>query len=272
MGKPELPSGLYISVSQLKTHLACPRKFALKYILGVAPAFVPVPLAFGSAFHEALAAHYQELKATGQALEEDLVLDVFRTAWERESSGPIPLQAGDDEDSDLGHIVDKGISMLRVFCECVAARETGLIVEAVEKPFQVEIHDPDTGEVLDEALVGIIDLLAGNEDGYVVVEHKTSSRRYTRDQLDFDLQPTCYKLAARQMGFGDVGLRFQICIKTKNPQVQIAEIERAERDEDDLLRTVQGILRAIEAGVSYPIRGWACQSCPFAYACTGASS
>ena len=63
MPRPKMPDGLYVSVSQVKTWLMCPRKYELKYIRGVAPAFVPVNLAFGSAFHEALAGYYNEIKS-----------------------------------------------------------------------------------------------------------------------------------------------------------------------------------------------------------------
>ena len=36
-----MPDGLFVSVSQVKTWLMSPRKYALKYIQGVAPEFVP---------------------------------------------------------------------------------------------------------------------------------------------------------------------------------------------------------------------------------------
>ena len=113
----------------------------------------------------------------------------------------------------------------------------------------------------------MIDLIVNHDGVHVIVEHKTSAKKYAPDQLRFDVQPTAYRLAAREMGLGDVGLRFQVVTKTKVPQVQIAEITRDEQDEDDLLRAVQGVLRAIDAGVSYPIRGWLCRACPFAHAC-----
>ena len=35
MPRPKMPDGLYVSVSQLKTWLMCPRKYELKYIRGV---------------------------------------------------------------------------------------------------------------------------------------------------------------------------------------------------------------------------------------------
>jgi hypothetical protein len=66
---------------------------------------------------------------------------------------------------------------------------------------------------------------------------------------------------------GEVGLRFQICTKVKVRQMQVVDITRDAQDEDDFLRTAGGVLRAIDAGVSYPIRGWACRGCQFAHAC-----
>lgn len=259
-----MPEGLYVSVSQVKTYLMCPRKYELKYIRGAEAAFVPVALAFGSAFHEALAAHYLELKATGEPLRRDLLLDVFRSGWEKVIDGPIPLQ-GDVED-DTQDIVDKGVSMLHAFQEH-AARAGKVDVQAVEHGFTITLHDLDTGDPLEEQLVGTMDLVVREEGRAVVVEHKTAARRFTEDQLRFDFQPTAYKIAARESGLGDVGLRFQVVTKTKVPAVQVAHISRNALDEADFIRIASGVLRAIDAGVSYPVRGWACRSCPYSAAC-----
>ena len=107
-----------------------------------------------------------------------------------------------------------------------------------------------------------------NEDGQrVIVEHKTAAKKYGLDQLRFDIQPTAYKLAAREMGLGDVGLRFQIITKSRTPSIQIADVHRDDQNEDDFLRTVGGVLRAIDAGVSYPLRGWQCRTCPWSGPC-----
>jgi CRISPR/Cas system-associated exonuclease Cas4 (RecB family) len=266
--RPAMPDGLYTSVSQMKCWLRCPRQFELKYVRGVPPAFVPVNLAFGSAIHEALAAHYGEMKSTGSPLRRDLVLDVFRAAWEKAQDGDVPLQA--DDDDDLTQVVDKGVSMLHAFYEH-ALKAPPFEVEAVEHGFTVPLHDPDSGEVLDEQLVGTMDLII-NEDGRrVVVEHKTAARKYGEDQLRFDLQVSGYKLAAREAGMGEVGLRFQVITKTKIPAVQVADLQRDHHDEEDFVRTAVGVLRAIDAGVSYPIRGWACRSCQFAHSCRRSS-
>ena len=267
MVRKEMPTGLYTSVSQVKTWLKCPRQFELKYVRGVEPAFVPVNLAFGSAIHEALAAYYGEIKASGGPLRRDLLLDVFRSAWERAREGAVPLQV-EEEGEEVSQVVDKGVSLLHAFYDH-AGRSPPLRVEAVEMPFTVPLRDPDTKELQEEALTGFIDLLVNNGGRRTVYEHKTSSRRYGEDQLRFDLQVSAYKLAAREAGLGEVALRFQVLVKTKVPAVQVADVTRDAQDEDDFVRTAIGVLRAIDAGISYPIRGWACRSCPYRRACGG---
>ena len=51
------------------------------------------------------------------------------------------------------------------------------------------------------------------------------------------------------------------------PAVQVVDVRRDDYDEQDFLRTAGGVLRAIDAGVSYPMRGWQCRSCPYESAC-----
>jgi len=272
VARPQMPEGLYVSVSQVKSFLMCPRKYELHYILREEPAFVPVALAFGSAMHAALAAHYGEIKATGERLRRDLVLDVFRDEWAKAVEGPVPLQSDEDEDeSSMDQVVDKGVSMLHTFCE-YAGKMGKPDVESVEWPFAVSIYDPATGEVFEEQLVGAVDLILRENGHRVIVEHKTAAKRYGIEQIRFDLQPTAYQLSARAMGLGEVGLRYQVITKTKVPAIQIAELHRDEQDEQDFLRTVGGVLRAVDAGVSYPVRGWQCRSCPYEHVCRGGAS
>ncbi len=259
--------GLHTSVSQLKLWLRCPRQFELKYVRGITAAFVPVSLAFGSAVHVALAAHYSELRTTGVPLRRDLLLDVFRDAWEKFTDGDIPLQQDEDADDPTDR-VDQGVSVLDAFA-AEAARARRFTVEAVELPFTVPLHDPDSGESLEEALTGVLDLVIRERSRRrrTVVEHKTAARRWSEEQIHHDLQLSAYKLAARAAGMGEVALRLQVLTKTKTPAFQVAEVTRDRDAEADLVRTAVGVLRAIDAGVSFPVRSWACRSCPFAHAC-----
>ena len=123
------------------------------------------------------------------------------------------------------------------------------------------------GEVLEEKLVGVIDLVVEEEGRRVLVEHKTSSKKYTLDQLTFDTQLSGYAFAAESLGWGTVGLRYSISTKTKVPQLQVEDVRRDDRDQADFLATALGVLTALDAGISFPIRGWACKGCPYRSRC-----
>jgi hypothetical protein len=254
---------LIFSASQMKTWLMCPRKYELQYVRGLAPAFKPLPLAFGIAFHSAVERYYGGIRARGEAPELAVVIQAFRDAWQAQVDGKVPLQA--DEDEDMGAVIDLGVKMLGAFHAHVAGRV--VLVEAIEHPFVVGLHDPDTGEVLEEQLAGFLDLVVREGDRLVIVELKTSARKYTQDQLDFDLQPSAYKFAADELGWVDAGIRYLIVTKTKVPAVQEEELLRGPMARSDFLRTAVGVLRGIDAGVSYPVRGWQCRGCPFKVAC-----
>jgi hypothetical protein len=49
--------------------------------------------------------------------------------------------------------------------------------------------------------------------------------------------------------------------------VPVVDIHRDDQAEADFVRTAIGVLKAIDAGVSYPLRGWKCRECPDESAC-----
>lgn len=256
---------LHVSVSQVRQYLKCPRQFELTRVRGAAPAFVPAALAFGSAIHAGLASFYVSHQE-GRLPTLETMQDEFERHWRQAMGAPVPLHL--DEGTSWEALLSRGRGMLHAF---YAASGRALVqVEGVEVPFEVELHDPDTHEVIEERLVGTVDAIVREGDRRVLLEHKTSARKYGEDQLRYDTQVSAYKLAARQQGLGDVGLRFQVLTKTERPAVQVVDVERDRQDEDDFARTAIGVLRAVDAGAFYPIRGWACRSCPVAHACVGA--
>lgn len=226
------------------------------------PEIVPHALAFGTAVHAALAAHFRE-KQAGRALSVGELVSVFSGVWGEQRAAGVPLEVVDGAPD----AVDLGARMLAAFLEHDAG--DGAEVVDVERRVTAVLHNPDTGELLEERLTGFVDLVVRDEGRLVIVEHKTSARRYTEDQLRHDVQPTAYALAFRQAGHGEVGLRYQVITKTKVPAVQVEDVVRDEKDEGDFLRVAVGVLRAIEAGVSFPVRGWQCRSCQYRRRCQG---
>jgi CRISPR/Cas system-associated exonuclease Cas4 (RecB family) len=261
---------LYTSISQLKTWMMCARQFELKYVRGVEPEFVPKALAFGTTFHSALARYYVDLRDISVAPPVEKLIELFRDLWQQKKEGKVPLQGVDDEDEGKTDPVDLAAKMLRVFHAQAALSEAAKVV-AVEQPFSITLFDPDTGEVQEEKLVGVIDLVLCEDGHRTLVEHKTAAKKYGLDQLRYDFQPTAYQLATKEAGHDEVGLRYQIVTKTKSPQVQIENVMRDESDENDFRRIALGVLKAIDHGVSYPVRGWQCRGCPYQKACASKS-
>jgi len=126
---------------------------------------------------------------------------------------------------------------------------------------------PDTGEVQDENLIGAFDLVVNDGRRRTIVENKTSARKYGEDQIRWDIQPTGYQFAAKQMGLGDVGVQYQVVTKTRTPALQVIDLERSAEDQEEFLRVAIGVMRAVDAGVFVPVRSWACRGCPYAHVC-----
>jgi hypothetical protein len=96
-----------------RTWLMCPRKYELHYIRGLAPTFRPVALAFGTAFHAAVACHFLGIKEGGVPPPLEVLAQAFRDSWQVQLDDKVPLQI--DEDEDPGSLIDLGIRMLSAF-------------------------------------------------------------------------------------------------------------------------------------------------------------
>ncbi len=148
----------HTSISQVRTFLLCPRKYFLHYIARSPPAWRPLALIFGSAWHESIAAHLIEpmsVDALQAHLRDGLVRGI-------QSDGPPVLFEEDAQDE--GQVIDLSLRMLASFLARVPRPAKVL---AVEVPFALELAHPATGEVLDVPLVGAIDALV--DDGGATV-------------------------------------------------------------------------------------------------------
>jgi len=154
--------------------------------------------------------------------------------------------------------------MLDVFLARVPLPEQ---VHGVEVPFSLQLVHPVTGEIHPRPLIGAIDAIVEERGRPAVWELKTGKKKWSADQLDFDLQPTAYGIAVRSLGYKDARLTLLVTTKGKTPDVQVEHLVRHRRDELELVETVFAVARAVDAGVDYPNRGWQCRSCPYAGAC-----
>ena len=249
----------HLSVSQIKTFVQCPKKYALQYIERHAPAFRPMAFAFGTAFHEAAAVHLS-VDTTPEQL-----AALFRDSVTRAADADGPPLLFDDDEADLGATIDLGLRMLDAFVTKVPRPAEVL---GVEVPFALELAHPVTGEIAPVPLIGAMDALVVDRGGVRIWEIKTSKKKWSADQIEFDAQSTAYVMATRTLGYDDASATLLVATKTKTPDVQIVDVVRHRRDESELVETALTVLRATEAGIDHRIRNWACKTCPYADACS----
>ena len=246
----------HISVSQIKTFVQCPQKFFFQYVERATPAFKPIALAFGTAWHLAV-------EALLEREPEQEVRQTFRDALVRQvQSDAVPVLFEDEE--DLGACIDLGIKMLAVFHKTVKMPDQ---VVGTELPFCIKLVDPETEEVLPVPLIGAIDAVVEDQNKTTIWELKTAKKKWSQDQLAFDLQPTAYKMGARVHGFDGPEAKLIITTKTREPAVQEEVVPRSKAEEQELVRVAASVLRAIDAGVDHPVRGWQCRGCQHAGRC-----
>ena len=253
----------HVSVSSIGCYLRCPEQYFHRYVARTSPTHRSSALAFGSAIHAALALFYRELMCSHPDPSAEELTAAFSDAWSRESGSPVPVLFDKSDSADS--MRDKGVAMLKVF-HTEAPRPHRVI--GVEEPFSVEVHDPTTGQVFDERLVGAIDAITQDEDGrYSLLEHKTGARKRS---FDHDLQGAAYSYVAPRIGLGEtVSITYQLLLKTKTPALHIGTVRFARADQRDFLRTAAGVLAAVRAEAFYPRRDqtWLCRGCPFQATC-----
>lgn len=250
----------YLSWSRLSCFLRCARQFRLRYGERVPPEHRPVPLLFGTAWHDAVGVY---LEKSGNATTAELV-EVFAESFDHEiTEGEAPVHFDDGETRET--IIETARGMVEAFRKAV---KPPFELLDRERSFSIELAHPVTGEILPVPVVGSIDAVISRNGEKLLWEFKSSKRRWTADQVDADGQVTVYGIAARELGHADAKLELVVTTKGKKPDVQIERLVRHRRDEQEVAELAFGVLTAVEAGVDYRVRGWQCRSCQWAGSCS----
>ena len=264
MVPPEMRQQPHVSFTQLDQYLRCPLKYRFTYVDRLMPDFVPAALAFGSGIHGA-AAFFLRGVQQGAAPKLDEVQGYFESYWNLENDNR-PVRFGEKETRES--LLDLAARMLDVFHRNLVP---GTEIVGVEHPFDVPLVDQETGELLDRNLVGALDLVERDAAGrLVVVDLKTSARKYTDLQVEASLQLSVYSYATAMNGLADqedIRLRFDVLTKTKQPELHRYWTQRDRAANVRLFHLAAEILHAIEAGVFVPNPGWQCKDCPFQSRC-----
>ncbi len=241
----------------------CSLRWAFQRFYGLVPEFKAASMSFGSAFHRVLewVAH---LRREGKQPKDTDASDLFDELWRRQldEDGEVKF----DEESDAETCAAQGQDMVACF---VREADPAERVLQVNRPFCVPLVDA-TGQTLDKPLVGEMDCLVEKGGQAVIVDWKTSGRRWPKDKADRDMQPTAYLYAAQidPSPNSVTAFRFDIVVKNKTP---VMERHATTRTGDQMHRFVELVKladRIVEHELFVPNeQGFYCGGCGFQSAC-----
>lgn len=240
-----------ISVSQVNAYLGCPLKYRFQYIDKIPRPWRVASMAFGTSVHAAVEWFHKE-RLAGRTADTAEVLKVFDADWYAQNVEPLVFSERESKDS----LAEKGRAMLQLYVESV----NGTIPVAVEQPFELDLADPETGELLDVRIRGIIDLVEADQ---TLVDLKTAGRTLEQGGLERHLQLSTYALAFL-LQHGEIPkLRLDMLLKTAKPRLERHPTTRSVEDLGWTARLIREVSLAIETEHFFPNPSWRCTECEY---------
>lgn len=240
-----------ISVSRVNAYLACPLKYRFQYVDRTPRPWRAAAMAFGSSVHAAVEWFHRE-RMQGRTPEAPEVITIFDADWHAQNVEPLVFSARDSREG----LAEKAHAMLEVYLEATNGRAP----TAVEEWFEVDLADPETGEVFDVRLRGVVDLV---EDGDVLVDLKTAGRTLESGGLERHLQLSTYALAHLLMKGQIPRLRLDMLLKTAKPRLERHETTRSVEELSWTARLIREVALAIETEHFFPNPSWRCTECEY---------
>ncbi len=173
------------SATRLKTYLTCPRQFRYSYVDCI-PSVPTSPLVFGRTLHEALCFTHERQMQSGNLSPLSEVLERFDALWQNALTREQPFfRPGAPSPQQLQ---TTGHEILRAYLSNASNAKMPL---AAELAFEVQAGD--------YKLAGIIDRVDEGENGLVIVDFKSGTRKPKEIDLEGDLQFTLYAFALSRM-------------------------------------------------------------------------
>lgn len=244
-----------LSASQISTYLACPRKWRFRYELRLAAEHRPAALSLGRAVHSAIEAlHLAKLE--GESVETATLLRTFRADWQAELDSGLSFKS----DESPGMLRWQGEHLVAEYARWLADRK----VVAAEQPFEIDLVDPETGEVSGERLRGYFDVIL---EGDVVGEVKTAARRFDEGTLSRKLQFSAYAYAWRELRGREPTVLVVSLLKQKKPELSEAVAKRTREDDAFFVQLALEVANAIDRRAFPANPSFMCGDCEYAKAC-----
>jgi CRISPR/Cas system-associated exonuclease Cas4 (RecB family) len=264
----ETPSDdIHVSASSVRSIIdGCPRETYYRKILGLPSQDKSSGLVLGSATHEALALFYLTLQQSKREATLQEMVDVAHASIDGVSD--IHYKSGEDSDS----LKAMGTQLIEAFLQ-QGYRPRGKIL-AIEKRFSIALHNPYTGEILPERLIGYFDLVTEENGLITIIDHKTAARLEKNKGQGQDIQMALYQHAGKELfGTDRIELAFQTLVKTKQPSVIVQPLVK--QDVESAMETVFSAITHLNLAVGmdkpevmmYRRPSWKCWGCGFRGRC-----
>lgn len=244
-----------LSVSQVQGYLFCALKYRFQYVDRIPPAWRPAALAFGSSVHAAAEWFHRE-RLAGRTPAPDAAADMFAADWYAANLTPVVFAERESQEI----LAEKGRELIRLYVE----QAGGTLPQLIEERFEIDLADPETGEMLDVRLRGVIDLV--EQDG-TLVELKTAARTFDTGSLERHLQLSTYALVRLLQTGAIPKLRIDALLKTKVPRIDRLPATRTVADLAWTGRLLASVGSAIQAGSFFPNPSYRCSECEYFAQC-----
>jgi len=230
--------------------LRCPKSWEYKYVYGLK---IPPsgPLIVGSAYHTALEGNFQQKIESMKDLPLDSCLDLFSDAWENrllEEELVIWDKLGPGESKD------QGMGLVKEY-----------IISTSPSVQPVQVERTIYSEIAGVKFICRVDL---EDIQRAIIDHKTSAKAYSQDDVDRDIQASAEAFAlGRPIVFYN-----HVAIKSRTPRIQIIKSYRTQSDIDWWKELATGVVAQMESGIAPPRPGgWWCSErfCGYYERCRG---
>lgn len=262
----------HLSYSSINSWLMCGANWKFHYLDKIKTP-TSIPLVFGSSFHNTIESFVTQ--AITKPKKQQSIEEIWLEKWNKEITSTdengeiIPRVDIDWADDSPEYHCNEGLRLLTnpdiyngILSIKAGQDEAGAKVER-----KVELNVPG----VPIPIVGYIDIITA--DG-VAGDFKTSSKSWTEDKAEGEIQTLFYLAAMNQMGIAtpDWKFRHYIFVKTKTPKFQLLEHSHNPGQLMWLFKMIANVWKGIEAGV-FPenANSWKCSPnwCEYYGICRG---
>ena len=247
----------HYSISAINTYINCSLQYSFKYVEKLKPSHTSICLPFGTAYHTARA-FIANAKFAKQTITQAETIAIFADAFKAGVAQTENLKA---EEGEAQALEETGMRMISALLKSIDPNE--IIIET-NKAFIVPV------EGVEFPFIGELDILSRNqENGKLrIIDAKTAARKWPEEKAHKDLQASGYCMAFKAEYDTIPEFRFEVCTKTKNPEVQILDTYRTERDIAKFANIVRAVDHGIKSKVFVPnCSSFFCSDCPFKQHC-----